>query len=198
MSYKASSTGIPTWFTNATDLYGSHATWMLPVIHWFEGTPINLTGGRFTTGTGLSASMFCFLNRTTGWCSTPYFTISEYSDKEFSVDTLYKSLFLHYSVSLFYCDSMSHSHIILSSQFHIKNWYCNSLANHLCTTWVTLYSDSNIFQSTTIWIYHEFWSLQVISKLSYTPPYCGCLSHKDMYWLFHCQHCWYWDEINWP
>ena len=48
----------------------------------------------------------------------------------------------------------------------------------MCTTWGTLGSDSIFFQSTTIWQYHEFWPPQVISKLSYGPPYYICFSKK--------------------
>ena len=33
-------------FTTDTDLSGSHATWMLPVLTCFEGPPIQLTGSK--------------------------------------------------------------------------------------------------------------------------------------------------------
>ena len=52
-------------------------------------------------------------------------------------------------------------------------------------------------QSTTIWQYCELWSPQVLSKISYGPPYCICISYKAMSWLFQWQHCWSWDEIYW-
>ena len=120
---------------------------MFPALPCFEGPPINLTGGIFTTTTGLSASVFSFLNITTGWWYAPSFTSSGRASKESSVGALSTSLFLHDYVALLYHESMSYSHIILSSWYHITNWYCNSSACHLCTTWGTLASDSNIFCS---------------------------------------------------
>ena len=87
--------------------------------------------------------MLYFVNRTTGWWSAPYLTISDYASKETSVDALSTSLFLHNSIPLLYRESMSHYHIILASWFHINNLYCNSSALHLCTTLCKLDSDSN-------------------------------------------------------
>ena len=48
---------------------------------------------------------------------------------------------------------------ILSGQGHIKNWYCNNLARHLCTTLGTLAYDSNNFCI----------SLKYDSKVNYDP-----------------------------
>ena len=63
---------------------------MLPVITLFVGPTINPTGARFTTGTGLSESIFYLLNRTTGkWCA-PYFDNDECDDKDNYVYALYK------------------------------------------------------------------------------------------------------------
>ena len=108
---------------------------------------INLTGGRFTTGTCLSESMIYFLNSTMGICSIPSVTNSWSSVKDTSVDAFSKLFYLHDSVDLLYCDSISHSRIIPNGQCHIINWYCKKLAHHLCTTWVILASDSNNFLS---------------------------------------------------
>ena len=140
MSNNASSTGIPTTVTTDTDQSVSHDPWMFPVITWFEGTTINLTDGIFNCETGLSASMLSFVNRTTGWWYDPYFTISGCANKETFVDAFSTSLFLHNSLVLLYRDRMSYSDIILSGQWHITNWYCNSSARHLCTKWGTLAS----------------------------------------------------------
>ena len=87
--------------------------------------------------------MLSFVNITTGWWSAPSFTIAKCAVKETSVDAFSASLNLHDYVALLYCDSMSHSHIILAVRCHITNWYCNSSDCHLCTTWGTLGSDSN-------------------------------------------------------
>ena len=48
-------------------------------------------------------------------------------------------------MALFCPEKMSHSHIIFSFWYHIKNWYCKNSARHLCTMWVTLASDTKIF-----------------------------------------------------
>ena len=192
-----SSTGTTTDVTTATDLSGSHTPWMFPVIPCFEGTPIKLIGGIFTTGTGLYASMFYFANITTGWCYAPSITISECADKKKYVDALSTSLLLHNSMALLYPNSMSNYNIILAGRHHNTNWYCNSSSCHLCTTWGTLASDSKNFQSTEIWQYPELWSAQVIYELSYVPPYCSCLSYKAISWLFQWQQCWSQDERNW-
>ena len=68
-SEKASPTGIHTVVITDTDISGSQDPCMLPVIPCLVGTPINLTGGRITTVTGLYSSIFYFMNRTTGWWS---------------------------------------------------------------------------------------------------------------------------------
>ena len=118
---------------------------MLPVIICLVGTPINLTGGIFTTGTGLSASMLYFININTVWWSAPYLTIDGFASKENYVDALATSLFLHNYVALMYRDSMSHSHIILSGWCRITNWYCNNSYRNLCTIWVKQASDPKNF-----------------------------------------------------
>ena len=87
---------------------------MLTVILYLMGPPINTTGGRFTTVTGVSTSMFYFVNRTNGSWSDPSFTIADCSPKDTSVDTFPTSLSLHYYVDFLYCDSILHSHIIFS------------------------------------------------------------------------------------
>ena len=146
ISDNASYTGTPTDIITATNLSGSHTTWMFNVLPCFEGPHINLTGGRFTTITGLSASMLYFVNRTTGWWSAPSFTIDGCACKETSGDAIYTSLLLHDSGALLYCDSISHYHIILAGCYHITNWYWKNSSRHLCTIWGTLASDSkNVF-----------------------------------------------------
>ena len=147
MSDNSSSTNTPTATINDTYLSGYHTPWMLPVIPCFEGPPINLTCGRFTTRTGLSTSMFYFVNRTTGLCYAPSFTISECAAKENYEDAFSTSLLLHNSVALLYCGSISHPHIIFSGRCHIKNRYHNSSDHHMCTPWVTSASDLNNFCS---------------------------------------------------
>ena len=56
ISSKASYTGTPTVIT-ATNIYGSQASFIMTVIPLLMGPPLNLTGGIFTTGTVLSASV---------------------------------------------------------------------------------------------------------------------------------------------
>ena len=65
MSDNASYTGTHTDVNTDTDISRSHTLLMFPIIPYFEGSPLNLTGGIFTTGTGLSASMFSFVNIST-------------------------------------------------------------------------------------------------------------------------------------
>ena len=93
MSNNSSSTGTPTAVTNATDISGSHAFLMFPVLTYLEWPLINLTGGGFTTRTGLSESMFYFVNITTGWWSASSFTIDGCAAKETSVDAFSTSFF---------------------------------------------------------------------------------------------------------
>ena len=69
---KSSSTDTPTVVITATNISGYQDPCMFPVLPWFVVMPINFTGGIFTTGTGLSASMLYFVNRTTGRWSVPY------------------------------------------------------------------------------------------------------------------------------
>ena len=134
ISSNASSSGIPTVVT--TDIYisGYYDPCILPVLPYLVEPHIKLTGGSIITRTGLSAPMFYFVNRTTGWWSAISFTVAECADMDTSVDAFSTSLPLHNYVALLYCDSMSHPHIILSGLCHITNWYCNNSAFHLCTT----------------------------------------------------------------
>ena len=85
--------------------------------------PIKLIGGVFNSGTGLSASILPFANRTTGSWSNPYFTNSECAAKGTFIDEVSISLSLHASVAFLYCENISHSHIIPAGWCHIKNWY---------------------------------------------------------------------------
>ena len=48
----------------ATAISGFQSPYMIPVISCLVGTPINLTGEKFTTGTGLSPYIFSFVNIT--------------------------------------------------------------------------------------------------------------------------------------
>ena len=134
MSDNTSYTGTPTAFTTATDICVSKSPFMIPVISCLLGTPINLTSGRFTTGTGLSEYIFYFVNISTGRWSALYFIIAECSANDTSVDEFYTSFSLHDSMDFMQRDSISHSHIILAGRCHITNGYCNNLARHLCTT----------------------------------------------------------------
>ena len=88
ISPKASSTDIPNVLITDIDIYGSQDPCLLPVITCLVGAPINLTGGRIITRTGLSAPILYFVNRTTGWWSAIYFTIADCAAKEISVDSL--------------------------------------------------------------------------------------------------------------
>ena len=83
---KASSTVTPTMVITATNISGSQYIYMFPVIFWFSGPPLKLTGGRFTTGIDLSTSVLYFVNRKTGIWSAPSFTNAECDSKETSVD----------------------------------------------------------------------------------------------------------------
>ena len=103
----ASSTITHTVVIIANDLSGSQAPCILSVLYCLVVPPINLTGGRFTTVTGLSASKLYFENRSTGWWPAPSFTIDECGDKDTSVDAFYTSLFLHNYVDFLYRDRIS-------------------------------------------------------------------------------------------
>ena len=129
----------------STNVYGSQDPWVRPVLPWLLGAPVNLTGWIFTTGTGLLASIFSFVNRTTDRWSAISFTITECSANDTSVNSFYTSFSLHSSVALFYRDIISHFHIILSGQGQITNSYWNSSALHLRNTLGTFSSDSNNF-----------------------------------------------------
>ena len=131
----------------ANNLYGSQDPCILTVLTCFVRLNINLANGRIATGKFLSESILSFVNRNTDRWTANYFTNGECAAKETSVDVFYTSLPLHDSVALFYCGSISNSHIILYDQFHITNWYCNNLDHHLCTTWGTLVSDLKHFCS---------------------------------------------------
>ena len=109
---------------------------------------MEFSGGIFPTKIVFSASNISFLNRTTGRCSVPSFTNADFAANETSFYAFSTSFSLHDYVAFLYCDSISHSHIILSGRCHISNCYYNNSASHLCTTWGTLASYSNIFCST--------------------------------------------------
>ena len=66
ISAKYSSNGTPIMLITAADLSGSQAPFKLLVLIYIVGSPINITGGRLTTGTGLSEFLFYFVNITTG------------------------------------------------------------------------------------------------------------------------------------
>ena len=89
ISAKASSIGNPTMVITATDLSESYTTCMVYVIICLVGAPINLTVGIFTTGTGLSAYIFSFVNITTGRWSALYFTITQFASNDNYVDAFY-------------------------------------------------------------------------------------------------------------
>ena len=126
ISAKASSTGSPTVVITATDIYGSKAPFMMPFIPSFVELPINLISGIFSTGTGLSVLVIYFVNITTvRWYATS-FSNTYCAVKDTSSNASYTKLSLHDSVALFYCVSVSHSHIILSIRHHITNWYYNN------------------------------------------------------------------------
>ena len=120
---------------------------MLPVLSCFVGTPINLTGGIFITGTGLSASILSFVNRTTGQWSATYFSNDKCAAKDTSVDSFSTSFSIHNYVALLYHKIKLYYHIILDQQFHITNFYFNNSACHLCTTGGTLDFYSKYFCS---------------------------------------------------
>ena len=141
ISDKAYYTGTTTVVITATNIYELQDLHMIPVITCLVGTRINLTCGRFTTRTGLSAPILYFVNRTTVRFSDHSFRIYGCDDKDNSVDAFITSLSLHDYVVLLYHDRISKYHIILSGWCNIANWYCNNLARHLCTTWGTLAHD---------------------------------------------------------
>ena len=86
---KSSSTGIHTVVITANGISESHDPFVLPVLPYHVGTPINLIGERITIGTGLSAPILFFVNRTTGWWSALSITIAECAAKDTSVDVFY-------------------------------------------------------------------------------------------------------------
>ena len=153
--YEVSSTGTPTVVITDAKISGSQDTCMLPVLPCLVGLPINLIDGIFITGTGLSASIFSFVNRTTDRWSAIYFIITECAANDTSFDSLSTSLSLHDYVDLLYRENISHSHIILFGRCHITNWYRNHITNwyrnnsacYLCTMCGTLASDQKNFCS---------------------------------------------------
>ena len=72
------------------------------------GSTYNPTGGRFTTGTGLYASIFSFVDRTTARWPAPSFSIAACVARDIYVDALSTSLYLNISVVLLYQKSISH------------------------------------------------------------------------------------------
>ena len=73
---------------------------MLSVPTCLMGAPINLTGDRFTNGTGLSESILYFTNRTTGRWSAIYFNITECAAEDTSIIPLSTSFSLYDYVDL--------------------------------------------------------------------------------------------------
>ena len=71
ISAKSSSNGTPTVEIKVTDIYGSQAPFMLPILPWIVEPPINLIGGIFNIETGLYTSILYFANRTTESWSAP-------------------------------------------------------------------------------------------------------------------------------
>ena len=142
ISTKSSSTGTPTVAIIDTNIYGSQAPCMLPILPWLVRTHINFKVGIFTTGIVLSASILSFVNRPTGRWSSTSLNISDCDTKYTYVDALSASLSLHDYMALLYRDSISHSHKIFYGRFHINNWYCTNLDIQMCTTCVKLASDS--------------------------------------------------------
>ena len=86
---KTYSTGTPTVVITATNIYGYQSPCLMPVLSCVMGTHINLTGVIFATETNLSTSIFYFVNRTTGRCFIPYFTIDYFAAKDTYVDEFY-------------------------------------------------------------------------------------------------------------
>ena len=147
MSDNNYSTGTPTSDTTATNIYGYQYHWIFNVLIFFVGLPINLTGGRFTTGIGSYAYIFSFVDRTTGRWYGHLFTINVWAANDNYFNSFSAQLSLHDFLALLYCDSISRSKLCFASCCHITNWYCNNSARHLCTTWGTLASDLGIFWS---------------------------------------------------
>ena len=77
----------------------------------------------------------------------------DFSDKYTFVDSFYTLFFAAY-VALLYVDILSNSHIILSDQCPIMNWYCFNLGFHLCTTRGELASEKKI----PVNFNHTLWS----------------------------------------
>ena len=121
ISAKSSFTGTLTVVTRDTYIYGSQDPCMMLVLPWLMVPPINLTGGRFTTGTGLFASILSIVNRNTIRWSALIFTISGCDAKDTSVGVLSTWLYLHDFVAFLYWDSILNSHIILTVRSHITN-----------------------------------------------------------------------------
>ena len=111
---KASRTGTPILVTITINISGYQAPCIMPDILYLLGPHINLTGGRFTTGTDLSESIFSFVNRTTSRWSAPYFTTDECASKYTYVDEFSTSFSRHDFESFLYHDRISHSQIILA------------------------------------------------------------------------------------
>ena len=102
MSGNASSSGTPMAFTTATDISGSQALWMFPVLPCFVVPPVNLNGGIIPTKKCLSVSKTFCVNSNTVWRSFTVFFGAGCAEKYLSVDTFYTSLSIHYSMALLY------------------------------------------------------------------------------------------------
>ena len=132
ISEKASSTGIPTVVITANNISGSQSPLIFPVLPYFVVPPKNLNEKKFNTEIDLSATILSFNNSTTDAGSITYHTRDECDIKETSADEFSKLFYLQDSTALVYCDSMSYTHIIFW-KIQYCNFYCNSLAHHLCT-----------------------------------------------------------------
>ena len=88
MSNNYSYAVTPMSVTTDTDLSGSYAHWMVPIIPWFVVSPAKLNSGIFTTTIVFFAYKIYILNRTTGRWSAPSFTNVEFTSKDTSIDEL--------------------------------------------------------------------------------------------------------------
>ena len=131
--------------TTANDLSGTQSLCMFSVLTYFVGPPEKFNGWRFPIKIGFSESNIYFVKSTTVWWYVTLIYSTVCAHKDISVDALSTSFSLHNYVALLYRNSISHSHIIIYVWCHFMNWYCNSSAQHMCTTWGVLASYSNIF-----------------------------------------------------
>ena len=95
-------------------------------------------------------------------------------------------IFLKYYIALSYCDSMSHSHSILTIWLQITNKYFRHLYHHLCATWGMLASESNIFLYISIRQFDELCSPWILSDPFNWPPDSICVSLKYFSLFYSC------------